>query len=288
MPPKTRGKAPSSQTQKEQPLLVRGYLIVFNLVSFFGWVLILSTVVKHLALGPQHASYPIVLASKVLARFRPLAVFVTSTYAHLPKPLALILSRASQVFMHVGGLVAFVQSLAILEVVHAALGWVRSPVPTTAVQVASRLFMVWAVSERYDGARGNPWYASMVLAWSITESIRYPFYANALMGSESDGLLWARYTLFYVLYPLGAGSEAMLIFSTLPSHLPWNKPAWTPRELAYGFLFVIWWPGLYVMYTHMMKQRKRALGKGFWGDKRIKEKQEERRRKIAEASQKAR
>lgn len=41
------------------------------------------------------------------------------------------------------------------------------------------------------------------------------------------------------------------------------------------------------MYIHMIKQRKRALGKGFWGDKRIKEKQEERRRKILEASQKA-
>lgn len=25
--------------------------------------------------------------------------------------------------------------------------------------------------------------------------------------------------------------------------------------------------GLYVMYSHMMKQRRRAIGKGFWGSK---------------------
>lgn len=51
-----------------------------------------------------------------------------------------------------------------------------------------------------------------------------------------------RYTLFYILYPLGAGSEAMLIFSTLPKYFPWQG-AWSPREYLYGFLFVIWWPG---------------------------------------------
>lgn len=40
------------------------------------------------------------------------------------------------------------------------------------------------------------------------------------------------------------------------------------------------------MYTHMIKQRKRALGKGFWGDKKTKQKQEERRKKIVEAGKK--
>lgn len=173
-------------------MALRVYLIAFNLVSFFGWVLILSTLVKHLAVGAQMPSYPIVFSSKVLARFRPLRVFLTSTYPTVPEPFGELLRRASTSMMALGSLVAFVQSLAILEVVHAALGWVRSPVPTTAIQVASRLFMVWGVSEKFSAASGSPWYASMVLAWSITESVRYPFYANALMGSESDGLLWAR------------------------------------------------------------------------------------------------
>lgn len=247
MPPKSQQSkkskgSGSSSKPKEQPLFVKLYLIAFNLVSFFGWVLILSTLVKHLIAGPQTPSYPIQFSSKLLARFRPLRIFLTSTYPNVPEPLAEALRRSSQVLMHVGALVAAVQSLAILEVVHAALGWVRSPVPTTAIQVASRLFMVWAVSERFEQASGSAWYASMVLAWSITESVRYPFYANSLMGSESDGLLWARYTLFYVLYPLGAGSEAMLIATTLPKYWPWQA-AWNLREYVYGGLFIIWWPG---------------------------------------------
>ena len=43
-----------------------------------------------------------------------------------------------------------VQSFAILEIIHSLLGWVRSPVPTTAMQVASRLILVWGIAERYE------------------------------------------------------------------------------------------------------------------------------------------
>lgn len=64
----------------------------------------------------------------------------------------------------------------------------------------------------------------------------------------------------------------MLMFKTLPNVLPWDKPsAWAIRDYGVLFLFVLWWPGLYVMYTHMMKQRRRAIGKGFWGSKRFEE-----------------
>ena len=62
------------------------------------------------------------------------------------------------------------------------------------------------------------------------------------------------------------------MFVTLPNTYPWvNAAAWSVRDYVFLFLFTIWWPGLYIMYTHMIKQRRRALGKGFWGDKRTKE-----------------
>ena len=51
-------------------------------------------------------------------------------------------------------MVKVTQSLAVLEVVHAALGWVRSPVATTAMQVASRLWSVWGVVEAASGVSG--------------------------------------------------------------------------------------------------------------------------------------
>lgn len=224
---------------------VKGYLVAYNLASFFGWALILSTLIKHMIAGPQIASSPIIFSSKLLVALRPLKVSIIPSYAATYSPiLAKYLDRAAVLHTFAGALVALVQSGAILEVVHAAIGFVKSPVPTTAIQVASRLWLVWGISERFSEAATSPFYASMVFAWSLTECVRYPFYANALMGSENEGLLWARYTLFYVLYPLGAASEAMLMFHTLPKVLPWNDlSAWGIHDYFTLSLFVLWWPG---------------------------------------------
>lgn len=279
MPPKASksNKASALATAKPvkrgPPAPIKYYLVFFNFLSFFGWVIVLSTLVKHLAMGPQPFSFPVKFAAEILARFRLVKIGIVKSYSHLfPEPVAQLLERASNSHTFVGSVVALVQSLAILEVVHAAIGWVRSPVATTAIQVASRLFMVWGVTERYSQAWSSPFYASMVLAWAITECIRYPFYANQLLGADGSGLLWARYTTFYILYPVGAISEAMCILATLPKSNPLTNPgAWDTRAYIFGGLFVIWWPGLYVMYTYMMKQRRKTIGKGFWGDKLVSE-----------------
>lgn len=50
-------------------------------------------------------------------------------------------------FHGLGQATKYTQTLAIMEVVHAALGLVRSPVMTVASQVASRLWAVWGVVE---------------------------------------------------------------------------------------------------------------------------------------------
>ena len=121
-----------------------------------------------------------------------------------------------------------------------------------------------------EQARSNPLYASMVFAWSLTEVIRYSFYASSLISQPPYPLLWLRYTTFYILYPLGATSEAFLIYSTLPFSSPnpfpswrsWVWGIWTLGDYARGAMFVIWWPALYVLYTHMMKQRRNVLGGG--------------------------
>lgn len=273
MPPKASSSSrPASATtaakpaKRGPPAPIKYYLVLFNFVSFFGWVIVLSTLIKHLVSGPQPHSPPIQFAADVLARFRLVKIDIVKSYAHLfPERIAQLLERASTSHKFVGSAVALVQSLAVLEVVHAAIGWVKSPVATTAIQVSSRLFMVWAVTERYSQAWSSPFYASMVLAWATTECIRYPFYANQLLGADGPGLLWARYTTFYVLYPIGAGSEAMCILATLPKTL--EPSAWDARALVYAGMFAIWWPGLYVMYTYMIKQRRKVLGKGFWGHK---------------------
>lgn len=254
--------------------ITKTYLIAFNLLSFFGWVMILTTLVRHLALGEFRQTRPIEFSEKFIAYLRNSSTrninVISFTNKNLPAFLSTLLDRSSTLHAISGALIAVVQSLAILEILHALLGIVKTPVPTTVVQVFSRLFLVWGISERYINSAASPWYTSMVFAWSVTECVRYPFYANALMGSESNFLQWARYTFFYLLYPLGAGSEAMLMFKTLPNKYPWeNASVWTPEKYLVAVLFVLWWPGLYVMYTHMIRQRRRALSKvsGFWGTK---------------------
>ncbi|QRW23968.1 Electron transfer flavoprotein domain [Rhizoctonia solani] len=100
----------------------------------------------------------------------------------------------------------------------------------------------------------------MVLAWSITEVIRYSFYACNLAGSEPHFLVWLRYTTFYVLYPLGAWSENALTYSTLPNSSPLSGK-WTPYDYLRGFFVLIWTPGLYVMYTY---DQAASQGFGRW------------------------
>ena len=91
----------------------------------------------------------------------------------------------------------------------------------------------------------NPLYASMVLSWSMTEVIRYSFYACSLVGMTPFVLLYLRYTTFYILYPSGASSEAFLIYASLPTSFQqsWLQDMWKLTDYIRAGLFVVWWPG---------------------------------------------
>lgn len=88
------------------------------------------------------------------------------------------------------------------------------PLPTTMMQVSSRLLLIWAVVNRYPAATApSPFYSSMLLAWSVTEVIRYSYFVWNLRGNGVPGsVTWLRYNTFYVLYPIGIGSECSLIW----------------------------------------------------------------------------
>ncbi|KAI0949196.1 hypothetical protein AcW1_008880 [Taiwanofungus camphoratus] len=290
-------------TKKKGPSpLVKYYLLAYNVFSALGWSYVLLLTLMHLSgLSPMppsatHSSVSS-LSSYIpasLARFLPSSTLQFRHASHspmvrklekiLPSELLPLLHRACTTYAAVGSQTAFVQSFAALEVLHCLLGFVRSPIGTTGAQVASRLYLVWGITALFPNTRAHPLYASMVLSWSITEVIRYTFYAFSLLGREPYPLLYLRYTLFYVLYPTGAGSEAGLIYASLPAAPPaipllsnwygWKQllplawPFSTPRwaevlhdDFRVG-MFLIWWPGLYVMYTYMMKQRRKVLGAG--------------------------
>ncbi len=109
------------------------------------------------------------------------------------------------------------QTLAILELLHALSGLVRASVPTTAVQLASRLWVLWGIAYLVPDARTQPAFATMVAAWALTEVPRYLYFAVLAHGNKPPYfLIWLRYSTFFPLYPLGASSEWLTVFSGLP------------------------------------------------------------------------
>ena len=97
------------------------------------------------------------------------------------------------------------------------LGIVRAPVATTFLQVVSRIVLVWGVCEHFPSVPANSlFYSSMLIAWSITEVVRYGYFVFALNGFIPSILTWLRYNLFFVLYPLGISSEMALVYKSIP------------------------------------------------------------------------
>lgn len=94
--------------------MARLYLVVYNLFSTLSWSYLLFRTLQHVLLPPHQ---------------------LTSTYSAL------------------GHIVPYVQTTAILEVLHVLLGWVRSPLPTTIIQVSSRLLLVWGITEQFNSVR---------------------------------------------------------------------------------------------------------------------------------------
>ena len=179
------------------------------------------------------------------------------------------------------------QSLAILEIIHALLGIVRSPVMVTATQVASRLWIVWGILNvapeattaralvLLDLPRPLPTLSlslqTLLFAWGITEIVRYSFFAFKEAGLQPFSLLWMRYSGFIVLYPLGVASELAMVVLAFP-YLKKNR-TWCldmPNKFNFGFEYWIaclgivaaYLPGFPQLYLYMLAQRKKVLRRG--------------------------
>ncbi|KAK6461497.1 tyrosine phosphatase-like protein [Scheffersomyces coipomensis] len=155
-----------------------------------------------------------------------------------------------------------IQSFAIIEIYNAATGIVKSPLFTTVTQVFSRLLIVWGICQLLPESPANyHWcYITLCLSWSITEVIRYAYYASNLKGPDTvpEYLTWLRYTTFYVLYPTGVFSETFMIYLSLDEAKQVIGVWYSYALIAILFTYI---PGFYMLYTYMIKQRKKVLGK---------------------------
>ena len=177
-----------------------------------------------------------------------------STYSYVAKPLFVF------------------QTSALLECIHVIIGLVRSSVFATGLQVSSRIFLLWGVCVAVPPVRSHWAFSSMVFAWALTEIPRYLYFAVAAVTAVVPRwLCWIRYSTFLPLYPIGAGSEWIILYNALPYvkrngvlsvYLP-NK--WNFEFEYYRFcvmILMLYVPGLPHMYSHMIKQRRKYLNKG--------------------------
>ncbi len=151
------------------------------------------------------------------------------------------------------------QFAAVLEIIHAALKIVSSPVVTTIKQLGSRFMVVVLIdllkSEEYINVGGITGLHLIMFAWGITEIVRYSFYFSGLIGKEIKILVFLRYTLFLVLYPMGVMGELLIIYSWMAK----DGFTFSVNDVVFGIIFLsyfVFFPG---MFGHMLSQRKKKL-----------------------------
>ena len=136
------------------------------------------------------------------------------------------------------------------------------------MQVASRLLLVWAVVYPFPNATtSSVFFTSMLLAWSLTEVIRYFYFALSLARSNAgrtpavpDWFTTLRYSTFLVLYPIGISSEVRLVY--LAAVTPGAADSVHPLyPYVFYAILAIYVPGSYILYTHMLAQRRKVLRK---------------------------
>lgn len=254
-PSKTGRSSGSKRTRSSMNPAVRAYLIAFNALSAAAWLYFAYCLWRHwpactcTSCGSglfgclrQCGSG---LRSLSLARLKDILYF-----SGLPSRVASVRGA----FASTIGTLVRVQGLAIFEVIHAALGLVPSPVLPTAVQVASRLFVAFVLGARLQA--GAHWgYLVMAVAWTLADVPRYIYYVVHLCPGVSMPwlLLWLRYSLYLVLYPVGTAGEMSLMRA---ASVGLAGSRWQYAVLA---LLAVYPLGFAYMYLHMGKQRAKYL-----------------------------
>jgi hypothetical protein len=213
-----------------------GYLVLYNICCCAGWALVISSAIQTLVdNGISKDSLSMIYDAPGLAS--------TLTY---------------------------VQCAALLEILHAAIGFVRSPVFVTAMQVGSRIAALFAVTHS-PAAQHQFGAGMMILSWALVEVPRYAFYVAAIItGDATKGtpypLFWLRYSLFAVLYPTGITGELTVFLAASKDSVFLNYLGEGGVDTMYYFIMsfpVIYAPGALPMILNMAANRKNAFKKRF-------------------------
>ncbi|AGO13237.1 AaceriAFR090Wp [[Ashbya] aceris (nom. inval.)] len=189
-------------------------------------------------------------------------LFSALSWAYILANVAVVYPRIGQPRFYVAtkGLVTVVQCGMLIEVFNAAAGIVKTPVFTTLAQVLSRVLVVVCIF-RYipEAPNAASWpYITLLVAWSVTEIVRYSYYFCNLVRSAGTPkwLTILRYNLFWVLYPLGVMSELLILYSALP-YAEARYGAWAKYTIVTAMLLYI--PGFPTLYLHVIAQRRKVM-----------------------------
>ncbi|XP_055388232.1 very-long-chain (3R)-3-hydroxyacyl-CoA dehydratase hpo-8 [Condylostylus longicornis] len=171
---------------------------------------------------------------------------------------------------YIGWTVIIFQNAAVLEIFNAALGLVKSNPILTTFQVFSRVMVVCGVVMATPEAKNSPGLPLALLAWSITEIIRYGYYALNILNIIPQILIFLRYTTFIALYPIGVTGELLCFYwaqNYAKHHKIWSIDMPNKYNATFSYFHLLWIIMLsYVpifpqLYLHMFAQRKKFLGK---------------------------
>lgn len=170
-----------------------------------------------------------------------------------------------------GDALYLVQTAAVLEIVHSALGLVRASAFTTFLQVFSRVAILWGVLHLSATAAASPAAFLCIASWGLVEVPRYTYLLVHTLGTAPAWFTWIRYSLFLVLYPTGISGEMISMYFSLDDLDQGAASITMPNTYNFVYnhagvmrflLYVVWPMGAYTMYTHMLKQRGKKLSAG--------------------------
>ncbi|KAM8933364.1 very-long-chain (3R)-3-hydroxyacyl-CoA dehydratase 2-like [Pelodytes ibericus] len=173
-----------------------------------------------------------------------------------------------QLYYSIENPLKFFQTVAVVEIVHCAVGIVPSSVVVTAFQVMPGVFLMWAVLHSVREVLNEDSVLLLVVAWTITEITRYLFYTFKLLYRLPYIIKWARYSLFIVLFPMGVAGELLTIYAALPFVKQTGIYSIRHPNIInfsfdyYTFLILVmvsYIPIFPQLYFHMYHQRRKAL-----------------------------
>ncbi|XP_048403656.1 very-long-chain (3R)-3-hydroxyacyl-CoA dehydratase 1 isoform X2 [Stegostoma tigrinum] len=186
----------------------------------------------------------------------------------------------------------FFQTFALLEIIHCAVGIVRTSVLVTGVQVMSRIFMVWFVIHSIRPIQNEESVVLFLVTWTVTEITRYSFYTFNLLNHLPYFIKWARwenvmdmdvtghasiycqspiaqrYNFFIILYPIGVVGELLTIYGALPFvkksgmyslRLPNKFNVSFDYYTCLIIVMIAYIPLFPQLYFHMLRQRRKVL-----------------------------